>query len=120
MYKSSMERSMLKQSIPTSDDGFPKPTGYTVYSEDLPDGGVSGPGAIEALGNIEAAMEHMKNLAFATEYLAECNSSNGEVDARLSAIYTLASTIKDSLDVSSKEMEIVSMFCRSLCRRIAA
>lgn len=101
-------------------EGLSQTTGYTVYREDLPGDGVSGRGAMEALGNIEVAIEHMKNLAFATEYLAECNSANGEVDARLSAIYTLASTIKDSLDASSKDMETVSGFCRSLCRRIAA
>jgi hypothetical protein len=109
---------MLKQSFPTSGDGLSQ--GYTIYREDLPNGGVSARGAMQALGNIETAIEHMKNLAFATECLAECSSANGEADARLSAIYTLASTIKDSLDASSKDMETVSGFCRSLCRRIAA
>lgn len=110
---------MPKPTFPVNAEGLSKSSGFTVFQEDLPTG-VSGREGHEALDRIEETLCQMKDYSYAALSMAEGRLLGSIENERLSAIYTLISTIRGNIRSLEGDYKTVSGFCDALCKRIGA
>ena len=110
---------MPKPSFPVNTEGLPKSSEFTVFHEDLPMG-FSGREGLEALDRIEETMGQLKDYSYSALHLAEGRLLGSIENERLSAIYTLISTIRGNIRSLEGDYKTLSGFCDALCKRIEA
>ncbi|MEN5276431.1 hypothetical protein ABE527_05720 [Brucella sp. TWI432] len=108
---------MSRPSFPADAEGLSKPSGFTVFHEDLPTG-ISGREGLEALDRMEDTLCQMQDYSYSALYLAEGRLLGSIENERLSAIYTLISTIRGNIRSLEGDYKTVSGFCDALCKRI--
>jgi len=110
---------MLTHSFPSDAEGLSKSSGFTVFHEDLP-AHLSGREGLKALDRIEETLSQMNDYSYAALHMTEGRLLGSIENDRLSAIYTLISTIRGNIRTLEGDYKAVSGFCDALCKRIEA